>query len=124
MSEQELYEIARKRVLRRNRRWTFWTLDLFVLIISLVALIVSNGNMLFVAGFLTWGAIFTTHTIILAFAESTEGSIENEVVKLRKAYEREYEKPKRLELGEDGELTEADDLEHDDAQRSRNPARS
>lgn len=120
MSEQELYEIARKRVLRRNRRWTFWTLDLFVMILSLVALILSNGNMLVVAGFFTWGAIFTAHTIILAFAESTEGSIENEVVKLRKAYERDYEKPKRLELGEDGELTEVDDREYEDAQRSRN----
>jgi hypothetical protein len=123
MSEQELYEIARKRVLRRNRRWMFWTLDLFVLIIALVALIVSGGNILFVAGFLTWGAIFTTHTIILGFTESTDESIENEVVKLRKAYEREYEKPKRLELGEDGELTDVDEREQDDAERSRNPAR-
>lgn len=123
MSEQELYEIARKRVLRRNRRWMFWTLDLFVLIIALVALIVAGGTAPAVAGFLTWGAIFTTHTIILGFTESTDESIENEVVKLRQAYERTYEKPKRLELGEDGELTEVDEREHDDAQRSRNTAR-
>lgn len=123
MSEQELYEIARKRVLRRNRRWMFWTLNLFVMIMALVALIVADGSAPAVVGFLTWGAIFVTHTIILAFAESTEGSIESEVVKLRKAYaDGVYEKPKRLELGEDGELTEVDDQELDDAQRSRNPA--
>ena len=120
MSEQELYEIARQRVLKHNRRWMFWALDLFVLILSVVALILSGGHILVLAGFLTWGAIFTTHTIILGFTESTDESIENEVIKLRKAYERAYEKPKRLELGEDGELTEAEVRGQEDAQRSRN----
>jgi uncharacterized membrane protein len=106
MSDDQLYEVARKRVHQRNRRWTLWALDLGVLILLLATLIMV-GSTWSVALFLGWGAVFVTHTIIAGFAESTQGSIESEVAKLRAGMQ--YEKPKRLELGEDGELVETFD---------------
>ncbi len=122
MSDQDLYEIASTRVHKRNRRWMLWSLNLGVLILMLAGLIMAGGSQAAVTLFLGWGAIFTTHTLILAFAESTEGSIETEVAKLRKAIGDEYEKPKRLELGADGELTEVDPeaQEPEYAKRNRN----
>ena len=123
MSDQELYEIARKRISQRNRRWMLWSLNLGVLILILAGLILTEGSRFAITAFLGWGAVFVTHTLIASFAESTQGSIEDEVVKLRKALGESYEKQKRLELGEDGELTEVDDWEGRDAERNRNTAR-
>lgn len=110
MSDHELYELASKRVHRRNRRWMLWALNLGVMILMLTGLIMARGSQAALTLFLGWGAIFVTHTIILAFAESTDGSIESEVRKMRRALADElYEKPKkRLELGEDGELIEVE----------------
>lgn len=119
MNDHELYEIAQRRIRQRNRRWMLWSLNLGVLILTLAAVVLTDGSRTAVTGFLAWGAIFVTHTIIVAFAESTQGDIEKEVVKLRKALSDEaYEKPKRLELGEDGELTEVDDREREHAKRT------
>ncbi len=126
MSERELYEIARRRISQRNRRWMLWSVNLGILILMLAGLILTEGSRTALTLFLGWGAVFVTHTLIVSFAEATQGSIENEVVKLRKAFEANvYEKPKRIELGEDGELTEADDTDwgRDDAARSRHSAR-
>ncbi len=103
MSDNELYEIARQRIHQRNRRWTLWALDLGVLII-LLAKVILLSDTFGVALFLGWAGVFTVHTIIAAFAESTQGSIDNEVAKLRAGLQ--YEKPKRLALGEDGELVD------------------
>jgi len=110
MSDEQLYEIARKRIHARNRRWSLWALNLGVLILALAGMILLSSE-LTVAIFFAWGAIFVVHTIILGFRESSESSIENEVAKLRKATAgMEYEKPKRdsrrLELTDDGELNE------------------
>src|SRR3954454_17067400 len=110
MSDAQLYEIARRRIQQRNRRWSLWALNLGVLILTLAGLILT-GSEITVAIFIAWAAIFVVHTIILGFAESSESSIENEVARLRKATTAaatadRYEKPKRLELGEDGELLE------------------
>jgi hypothetical protein len=116
MSEDQLYEVARKRVQQRNRRWMLWSIDLGVLILLLANLILM-GSTFAVALFLGWGAIFVTHTIIAGFAESTQGSIDNEVAKLRAGLQ--YEKPKRLELGADGELTEIDASDEPSRQHSR-----
>lgn len=132
MSDQELYEIASHRIRRRNRRWILWSLNLGVLILFLAGIILVGGSRTAVTFFLGWGAVFVTHTIILAFIESTKGSIENEVARLRRAMGGKddandsvvHNKPKRLELGEDGELTEVEDWEREDAQRHRNPTRS
>src|SRR5215207_5186824 len=113
MSEQELYQIARKRIDQRNRRWTLWAVDLMVLIMLVAALIFlgdTNYAIIGVAAALGWAGIFVLHTIVATMAESRDGDIEGEVAKLRDAV---YEKPKRLEVGEDGELVERDDWEYE-----------
>jgi hypothetical protein len=119
MSEQELYQIARQRIDKRNRRWTFWAIDLMVLIM-LVAALIFLGNTAYgtlgVTAFLGWTGIFVLHTIVAAMAESRDGDIEGEVAKLRDAV---YEKPKRLEVGEDGELVERDTWEYEEEVASK-----
>lgn len=117
MSEQELYEIARKRIDRRSRRWTLWAVNLMVLIGSLAGLILFGDTIyetLTLAFFLAVGGVFVFHSIVAAMAETRQGEIEKEVAKLKDAMSRDssfYEKPKRLELSDDGELVdpEADD---------------
>ncbi len=129
MSESELYQIARERIDARNRRWTWWAVDLLVLILTLAAVALTEGSPLFAAIFLGWGGVFTVHTILVSLAQSRTSSIEREVDRLRAAAANEgvYEKPKRqarVELSEDGELIPADDDDFEDetpdAQRSRN----
>ena len=122
MSEQELYEIAQRRIDKRNRRWTFWAVDLLGLILSLAALVFfgKTGYATIGAGvFLAWAGIFTFHTIVTAMAQSRDGDIEGEVAKLRDAAGALYEKPKRMELTEDGEIVERDDWEVEEATKSR-----
>lgn len=119
MSEQELYQIAQQRINTRNRRWTLWAVDLAGLVLSLAALVFlgdSSYTNIAAAIFLAWGGIFTLHTIVAAMAQSRDGDIEGEVAKLRDAF---YEKPKRLEVGEDGELVERDNWEYEDSASKR-----
>jgi hypothetical protein len=114
MSEQELYELARKRIDRRNRRWTLWSINLGGLILSLAVRILLGSDPA-ATFFMAWAGVFTLHTILLGLAESRDEDdedIEQEVAKLRDTV---YEKPKRLELDEDGELVDpadADEFEH------------
>lgn len=115
MADDDLYEIARKRIDKRNRGWTLWAIDLGVLILSL-ALVALVGDTVAAAIFLAWGGVFTLHTILLLMAQSRDKAIESEVARLRAAV---YEKPKRLELDEDGELAEVDDIEGLQDKRSR-----
>jgi hypothetical protein len=113
MSEQELYEIARRQVDRRNRRRTLWAIDLAGMIIYIGVFIVitlSAFSKIALFGLLAWIAVFVLHTIIFGLAESRESDIANEVARLREGV---YEKPKRLELGEDGELVDVDEMEED-----------
>jgi hypothetical protein len=107
MSEQELYEIASQRIDQRTRRWTLWAVNLAVLIFCLAGVV---SNIVSVAIFLAWGGVFTFHTIVAGFAEARQGEIDSLVDKLRAAREM-YEKPKRLELSEDGELVDTDEDE-------------
>ena len=107
MSDQELYEIARQRIDRRNRRWTLWAFDLAGLVLSVAALILLVGTpfrLIGVAVMLAWGGVFTLHTIIAAMGHSRDEDIEKEVAKLREAT---YEKPKRLT--DDGEIEDEND---------------
>jgi hypothetical protein len=109
MSEQELYELATKRVNQRTRRWRLWALDLLGLIFVLMALIAfgeRNYANLIAAVFIGWMGMFAVHSIFAWMAENRDGDIEKEVAKLRAALE--YEKPKRLELSDDGELVDWD----------------
>jgi hypothetical protein len=119
MSQQELYEIASKRIDQRNRRWTLWAFNLGVLILS-VAGIVFVGDTAYeslAAGFmLLCAGVFVAHTIILGMSESRDGDIEKEIAKLQ---DYAYEKPKRLELSDDGELVDYSDWQEEDAERSR-----
>jgi hypothetical protein len=121
MSDQELYEIARRRIDKRNRRWIFWAIDLMILIM-LVAALVFLGDTTYatigVAALLGWAGIFVLHTIMATMAESRDKDIEGEVAKLRDAVS-VYEKPKRVELSEDGELVEHDNWEVEEPQHSR-----
>jgi hypothetical protein len=111
MSNQELYEIARRRIDRRNRRWTLWAVDLAGLIISVAALIFLSNTAyvtLAAAFMMAWAGIFVLHTIVASTAHSRDEDIEKEIAKLREA-DLAYEKPKRLHLTEDGELAEDED---------------
>ena len=120
MSEQELYEIACRRIDQRNRRWTIWGVDLAGLILTLAALILLGETAyvtLAAAVFMAWAGVFTFHTIVAAMAQSRDKDIQDEVAKLRDAVS-VYEKPKRLELAEDGDLVEHD-REVEEPQRSR-----
>ena len=89
MSDQELYEIARGRIDKRNRRWTIWAIDLAGLIFSLAVLILLGDtayDTLAVAIFMAWCGVFTFHTIVAAMAQSRDGDIEGEVAKLLIAF--------------------------------------
>jgi hypothetical protein len=122
MSEQELYDIARQRIDKRNRRWTFWAIDLAGLILSMAALILLGDSVYATVGaavFMAWAGIFTFHTIMAAMAQSRDKDIEGEVAKLRDAAGAFYEKPKRMELTEDGEIVEHDDWAVEEAAKSR-----
>jgi hypothetical protein len=117
MSEQELYEIARQRIDRRNRRWTLWGVNLAVLLLCLGAFIgLVNTALMNISMFLffAWTGVFVLHTIVLAMSESRDKDIEGEVAKLRNAV---YDKPKRLELSDDGELVEFEDEDYAEQQR-------
>src|SRR5262245_13986956 len=106
MSDQDLYEVARNRIDRRNRRWTLWAVHLaaFLAYVGLfVAIAETEFVLLGVFGLLVWSGVFTLHTMVLAFAESREKDIQKEVAKLE-AFG--YEKPKREELTDDGEWVE------------------
>lgn len=111
MNNDGLYELASQRIDRRNRRWTLWSVNLGGLILSL-ALLILVGNTVTAAIFMAWAGVFTLHTILATMAHSRDQDIEREVARLREAV---YEKPKRLELDEDGELV---DLPESSAERS------
>lgn len=108
MSDQELYEIARQRIDSRNRRWMWWSIHLAGLVayVGLFILLADSVySQIAVAVLVAWGGLFAMHSILLGMAESRTNDIQGEIAKLR---EQVYEKPKRLQLAEDGELVEAE----------------
>ena len=126
MSEGPLYEIARERVDARSRRTKLWALDFggMMLWLAVVAAL-SETAFVTIAGavFLAWLAVLSVHTIMLVASRRRDDDIEREVARLREAvYE---EKPKRLEISDDGELVDSPDepeaWKGKYAQRSRNP---
>jgi hypothetical protein len=107
MSEQELYEVARQRIDARNRRWKWWSINLAGYLISIgvfIVLMMADQVGIGLLMFMTWTGVFVLHCILIGMAESRANDIEKEVAKLREAAS--YEKPKRLELSDDGELEE------------------
>lgn len=123
MSDQELYEIAQQRIDRRNRRWTLWAFNLAGLILSVAAVVFLSDTPLetaSIAFMLTWAALFVPHTILAAMAQSRDEDIDKEVFRLRQASSQwDYEKPKRLRLTEDGEITDHAVWEDDQTERSQ-----
>ncbi|MFN8371937.1 MAG: hypothetical protein U0694_03555 [Anaerolineae bacterium] len=107
MSNDELYEVARERIDRRNRR-KLRGLDLVELIIYLgfFMLMTSTGGFspLILFGFLAWIGVFTLHCILLGAANSRDSDIEVDAAKLRAVGG--SEKPKRLEPDADDEMVE------------------
>lgn len=124
MSQGELYEIARERVDARSRRTKLWALDFggMMLWLAVVAALSETAFATFAAAlFLAWLAVLSVHTIMLVATRRRADDIEREVARLRDAI---YEKPKHLEISDDGELVDYPDepqaWKGRDAQRSRN----
>lgn len=117
MSEDALYELAQKRVDRRNRRWLLWCLNFFgwlswVAIAAAFSDAMPNGLGPMVV--IIWMGVLIFHGIYLGLAQNRDQEVEREFARLQRAlYE---DKPKRrnsrLTLREDGELAED---EYDDA---------
>jgi hypothetical protein len=120
MSSQELYEIARERVDARSRRTKLWALDVGGMLLWLAVIALVGDTALGpIAGavFLAWLAVLSVHTIMLAATRHRADDIEQEVARLRDAiYD---EKPKRVQLSDEGELIEPGDWDEVDAKRSR-----
>ena len=110
MSEQELYEIARKRINKRNRLWMIWGADLMLWLAYIGVFagfkdVIPRGIGTTIV--VIWMGALVLHGIYTSMAQDRDQAIEGEVERLRQAiYE---EKPKRLELSEDGELVEFED---------------
>lgn len=106
MNEDELYKLAQNRIDRRNRRWILWGVNIAAFLIYFGAFVALGGVIplgigLFIA--IVWGGLLVLHGVILGVSQTRDEDIEKETIRLREAT---YEKPKRLELNEDGELVD------------------
>ncbi|MBI1256324.1 MAG: hypothetical protein GC204_02530 [Chloroflexi bacterium] len=110
MSEDQLYEIARKRIDRRNRRWLLLGVNFFFFLMYLGVFTAYSGIPRNVGAFfaLAWMGVLVLHVFYLNITQNRDEAIDGEVAKLREAI---YEKPKRLGLTDDGELTDIDSLD-------------
>jgi hypothetical protein len=110
MSDDPLYDLARKRIDQRNRRWMLWGANLLAWLIYMGAFIALPGALPVGFGLMilvVWAGILILHGVILGVMQGRDEEIEREVERLRRAvYD---EKPKRLELSEDGELIDPDE---------------
>ncbi len=120
MSEEQLYELARKRIDRKNQRWILWGADFLAFLIYVGAFVTFKpGNPgvhnlgVFIA--LAWIGVLCLHGVIISMTQNRDQQVESEVARLREAV---YEKPKRLELDEDGELVDSPDDESADIKRT------
>lgn len=106
MSDEELYQLAQKRIDRNTQRIlllgvNFFAFLLFVAAFAGLGIVPSNVGK-FVA--IAWMGVIILHVILLFVMQYRKEAIEGEVENLRR--EIYGEKPKRLELGEDGELVD------------------
>src|SRR3954447_14672623 len=110
MSEDQLYEVAQKRIDRKNRRWLSLGVDFLLFMLYIGAFTMFTGIPRNVGAFmaLAWMGGLVMHVFIVNIWNNRDEAIDGEVAKLRDAI---YEKPKRLELNDDGELTDIDDLD-------------
>jgi len=122
MYEDQLYELARKRIDRRNRRWILLGVNFFAFMvyIGIIVMLYSSNvipRSLGAFGALVWLGVLAMHVFILSATQNRDEAIESEVAKLRDLV---YEKPKRLELTDDGELANTDDDTDDNMDDSHN----
>jgi hypothetical protein len=117
MSEDQLYELARKRIDRKNRRWMLLGVNFFMFLLYVGAFTAFSGIPRNVGAFvaLAWMGVLVLHVFMVNITQNRDEAIDSEIAKLREAVE--YEKPKRLELSDDGEFTES--LEEPPAQIKR-----
>lgn len=114
MSEDQLYELARKRIDKRNRRWLLLGVNFFFFLMYVGAFTAYQGIPRNVGSFvaLAWMGLLVLHVFYLNITQNRDEAIDSEVAKLRDAV---YEKPKRdkprLGLSDDGELTEIESLD-------------
>lgn len=106
MSDEELYQLAQKRIDRNTQRIlllgvNFFAFLLFVAAFAGLGIVPSNVGK-FVA--IAWMGVIILHVILLFVMQYRKEAIESEVENLRR--EIYGEKPKRLELDEDGELVD------------------
>jgi hypothetical protein len=119
MSEDQLYQLARQRVNRRSRRFlllgvNFFAFLLFVAAYAGLGIVPSNVGRFIT---ITWMGVFVLHVILLGVMQYRKEAIEGEVENLRR--EIYGDKPKRVDLTEDGELVEdapVDDFNADSEQ--------
>ena len=119
MSEDELYRLAQKRIDRSTRRFlllgiNFFAFLLFVAAFAGLGIVPSNvGKFVSIA----WMGVIMLHVILMGVMQYRKEAIESEVENLRR--EIYGEKPKRLDLTEDGELVEDFDAEDERAYQQR-----
>jgi hypothetical protein len=106
MNEDQLYALARKRINQKHRRWLLWGIHLFAFLMYVGAATaytgVHQGMLEFVVR--AWFGVLVLHTLAIVMTQDRDLEIEQEVVKLRSGMDSLYEKPKRFELSDDGEL--------------------
>ena len=110
MSEDQIYEIARKRIDRKNRRWLMLGVNFLLFMLYIGAFTMFSGIPRNVGSFfaLAWLGVLVLHVFVLNIANNRDEAIDGEVAKLRDTI---YEKSKRIELSDDGELTDIDGLD-------------
>lgn len=105
--DDDLYALARQSIDRRNRRLFLLGADVLAMFIYLAAFaafgsIIPRNVGTFIA--VVWIGALACHAMLLGVLQNRDAQIESEVERLRRAvYD---EKPKRLELEDDGELVE------------------
>ncbi|MEO8396208.1 MAG: hypothetical protein ABI700_24655 [Chloroflexota bacterium] len=118
MSEDQLYEIARKRIDRKNRRWLLLGVNFFLFMVYIGAFTMFTGIPRNIGAFmaLAWLGVLVLHVFIINVTQNRDEAIDGEIAKLREALE--YQKPKRLELTDDGELSESVEAPSEQISRS------
>jgi hypothetical protein len=106
MTDHDLYALAEARMNARMQRWRRWSYTLVATVATVALMILLRDTRYDTVGLailIVMGGIFTGHTVLTGMAESNAGNLDREVARLR---DKLYEKPKRLELADDGELSE------------------
>ena len=113
MRDEQLYELAQKRVDRGIRRFLLLGVNFFAFLLFVAAFaglgIVSGNAGKFIV--VAWMALLILHVVLLFAIQYRKEAIEGEVENLRR--EIYGEKPKRLELSEDGELLDGETDDED-----------